>query len=333
MALALLERTTIGEVITTKPNLISVFSDTPISECLRILHEKNILAVPVFSKPEGSCIGIVDVFDIMRFTALGFFEDRIYNDELFEEFNFAGETAGDLIAKSAHSQDVFSLNYHESMLDALKLMSDHQIHRLLVRFSTHSPSHSRRDSLGSPNSSLTTSMISNSSSGSHYVFRLFTQTDAITYLYEKVPQIFNVELSKFQLSQAAERVVSICPHETALDGFLKMFDNGVNAVAVIEDDSYKIVANLSAADLLGITLDKLKFIKLPVLEYLKKRNELAVTRPVVCCTLDETLKNAIHKTLAAKVHRVWLVDEAQTLIGVLTFTDILRCFFALSTPA
>jgi hypothetical protein len=49
-----------------------------------------------------------------------------------------------------------------------------------------------------------------------------------------------------------------------------MFEHKVNAVAVVDISSGgKIVANLSASDLRGITADTLDNVKMPVLDYLQ----------------------------------------------------------------
>ncbi len=88
-----LESIRIQDVIENKQELVQVAADTPIAQCLEVLSKKRILSVPVLERKQNLFIGIVDVFDIMRFTALGFFEDKLYQDKLFEEFTFGDETA------------------------------------------------------------------------------------------------------------------------------------------------------------------------------------------------------------------------------------------------
>jgi len=304
----------VGHVIAQKRELIQVHSDTPISICLQTLNDHHILSVPVLNQQQGKYIGLLDMFDIMRFTALGFFEDRIYNDKLFEEFNFAEETAGDLIQKSAHSQNVFLLSWKESLLDAITLMNDHKLQRILVRFPAK--------------------LYDQDDKMSGYVLRNLSQADVVNYLFEKIPQVFDVQLSQVKelcgQQEDQQLVTSICVHQPALEGFLKMFDNEMTAIAVIEDAGSKIVANLSASDLRGLTVDRLKLVKLPVLEFLKQISGDGKVPGVVCCTLEETLKDAISKMIQQRLHQVWIVDDSGKSIGVVSLTHIIKLFFSLS---
>jgi len=304
----------VGHVIAQKRELIQVHSDTPISICLQTLNDHHILSVPVLNQQQGKYIGLLDMFDIMRFTALGFFEDRIYNDKLFEEFNFAEETAGDLIQKSAHSQNVFLLSWKESLLDAITLMNDHKLQRILVRFPAK--------------------LYDQDDKMSGYVLRNLSQADVVNYLFEKIPQVFDVQLSQVKelcgQQEDQQLVTSICVHQPALEGFLKMFDNEMTAIAVIEDAGSKIVANLSASDLRGLTVDRLKLVKLPVLEFLKQISGDGKVPGVVCCTLEETLKDAISKMIQQRLHQVWIVDDSGKSIGVVSLTQIIKLFFSLS---
>jgi len=304
----------VGHVIAQKRELIQVHSDTPISICLQTLNDHHILSVPVLNQQQGKYIGLLDMFDIMRFTALGFFEDRIYNDKLFEEFNFAEETAGDLIQKSAHSQNVFLLSWKESLLDAITLMNDHKLQRILVRFPAK--------------------LYDQDDKMSGYVLRNLSQADVVNYLFEKIPQVFDVQLSQVKelcgQQEDQQLVTSICVHQPALEGFLKMFDNEMTAIAVIEDAGSKIVANLSASDLRGLTVDRLKLVKLPVLEFLKQISGDGKVPGVVCCTLEETLKDAISKVIEQRLHQVWIVDDSGKSIGVVSLTQIIKLFFSLS---
>ena len=48
--------------------------------------------------------------------------------------------------------------------------------------------------------------------------------------------------------------------------------------------------------------------------------------PVFDVTLKSTLLHVIQKMLATRVHRMWVVDETDRLLGVVSLTDILSLF-------
>jgi CBS domain-containing protein len=132
-------------------------------------------------------------------------------------------------------------------------------------------------------------------------------------------------------------IVSLPSTDRTVDGFLKMFKTEVNAVAVV-DDQGKLIANLSASDLGGLSTKTIHTLSLPPLQFLElahSRNfvELSLTsssdkKPAVpvTCSPETHLTEVVEKLIGAKIHRVWVVDSAQRPIGVVTLTDILKSF-------
>jgi CBS domain-containing protein len=112
----------------------------------------------------------------------------------------------------------------------------------------------------------------------------------------------------------------------------------------------KLVASLSASDLRGVTSDEVDaLLLLPVLEFLQRRR---ATTPFTCnpsTTLhdvslntyiaalffefsfvnlrslvpDSALVQVMKSLVENKAHRLWIVDNEQKLLGVITLTDLL----------
>lgn len=64
-------------------------------------------------------------------------------------------------------------------------------------------------------------------------------------------------------------VTSIRASESAVNGFQKMYQKNVSAVAVLDDVTGALVANFSASDLRGLTHETIANVKLPVTEFLR----------------------------------------------------------------
>jgi predicted transcriptional regulator len=101
--------------------LIQVFTDTKVEEAANLMKEKKILAVPVFDRTKGQYVGILDMFDVMRFTALGFFEESVFNDNLFSNFQFETEEVGQIIARSTRSRRILVITKKVTLFTRLGL--------------------------------------------------------------------------------------------------------------------------------------------------------------------------------------------------------------------
>ncbi len=64
---------------------------------------------------------------------------------------------------------------------------------------------------------------------------------------------------------------------------------------------------------------------LPVEEFLKGRNQGRVKDPV-CVPRNATLFETARLTIERRIHRVWVVEPNGIPIGVVSLTDILKCF-------
>jgi len=103
----------------------------------------------------------------------------------------------------------------------------------------------------------------------------------------------------------------------------------IGAVPVVDEHS-KIIANFSMSDLRGMGRKDFGDLLLTVDQYLQKRKEQHVTyeRSLVPITVteNETLEQVVYKVVATRVHRVWLVDSANRVIGCVSLSDLMKAF-------
>ncbi|KAL2913992.1 hypothetical protein HK105_206442 [Polyrhizophydium stewartii] len=131
-----------------------------------------------------------------------------------------------------------------------------------------------------------------------------------------------------------KRVVTVRDTATALAAMRTMHQHGVPAVAIV-DATERLVATLSASDLRGITAASIETLINPVFEFLE-----AGRRSVGQLAADQmrtvspttTVEDAALQMLGAHIHRVWMVDDEDTPVGVLSFSDVLSLFVPESDP-
>jgi len=122
-------------------------------------------------------------------------------------------------------------------------------------------------------------------------------------------------------SLIGEDVVSHSKDHSMLSALLSCYNNGVNGLAVL-DEHGKIVGNLSASDLVGITSENIILLSLSVHNYLIYEGRQM--RPAVTVKATDTLEMVFLKIVAYKIHRVYVVDDNNTPIGVISLTDVIK---------
>jgi CBS domain-containing protein len=142
---------------------------------------------------------------------------------------------------------------------------------------------------------------------------------------------------------ASSSLIKISSKDTALAGFTLVYENQkTHAVAVVTGEETgegegRLLANISASDLRGITSDALPSLLLPIEEFLRRiswkinnGNEEEVEEKAdklphpVTCSSRATLGEVLEQIITAKVHRVWVVDSAQRPLHAITLEEILH---------
>ena len=119
-----------------------------------------------------------------------------------------------------------------------------------------------------------------------------------------------------------KELVVMKQNETAFEGYAKMRQHRILAVPIV-DENGKLLATLSNSHLRGLTPDNIENLKLPVLEFLSKiSNGKSNGHPVVATT-NTTFEQVLDKIVSHHLHRIWLVDQADKPIGVITLSDLL----------
>lgn len=119
-------------------------------------------------------------------------------------------------------------------------------------------------------------------------------------------------------------VLSVPPETCAIDTFRLMDNKHISGVAII-DNSGHTVANTSSRDL------KL-FVKNPargiltrnITDFLKELRQNGEETPVITCTEDDTLADALFKICSSNVHRIYVLDSKGFTQRVITLTDVMK---------
>jgi len=126
-----------------------------------------------------------------------------------------------------------------------------------------------------------------------------------------------------------EQPVSLTEDRPAIEGFELMHRNQVSGIAIV-DGRGALTATLSATDLSFALSEDLELIGdsifLPVHVFLQQHSVSGVARPPVTVTRNSTVEEVVRKMAARRVHRLWVVDEEQRPLKVVTPFEVFALF-------
>jgi len=121
-------------------------------------------------------------------------------------------------------------------------------------------------------------------------------------------------------------VIQVPIHTPAITAFKMMAQNRVGGVPVI-GVAGTVVANISARDIRAVLSSPSLYatLYLPLSSYLSIANEdrVDVMTPAITCHPSATLKHVIKQLYVSHIHRMYIVDEKQHLINVISLTDVI----------
>jgi len=90
------------------------------------------------------------------------------------------------------------------------------------------------------------------------------------------------------------------------------------------DNSGKLIANISASNIKGMTRANIQLLYRPLTDFLARDRKRGWWQLPVTTTLDTTLQDVLVQFVAAKVHRMYIVDNEDKPIGEVSISDIVR---------
>jgi len=114
------------------------------------------------------------------------------------------------------------------------------------------------------------------------------------------------------------QLVQASAEDNLLSCLRRMALEDVIALPIV-DEAGKLVANLSASDLRGVTADSLAAVILqPAIDFVRSPG-----RPVIVAQKSSRFGEVLQLLNNNHIHRVWIVDEQGKPVGVVSLSDIL----------
>jgi len=300
----MLQSTTINDIVPQRKVYVCYDTDT-LQDALKTLSAYNILSLPVLESKTKKFLGFVDMLDIVSHV-VHIHEEMPENDSEIDNYSmlrykdvqFLYQQIGQIIDLSG-TNPVCNVHGESPLFECIGLFQK-GVHRVAVISSY----------------GITENILSQSD-----VIRfLISKLDSYLDIFEKtVRETFNI---------ANKTIISVQSNEATIKAFKIIHDNKISAVAVV-DENGKLIGNLSASDLKGaVTTDDdegaetFGSLLLPVTTFLQQGGMSKL--PVATCFLSSSLSFVLLKIMALHVHRLWIVDESEKPIGIISLTDIMQ---------
>jgi len=312
------------ELITVKPT-------NTVEEVLKLLNDNTIVSVPVIdenlkpgelNKNGTPFLGIVSVIDLITAFA---FQPVFSTYDTDSGLNEIKEETFSTITEAQRRVLNAPVSKYLGLSDETKTLwcfdEKDPVNKLLDVFSV----------------GVHRILVSHKSATTPY-WSFLSQTDVLRYLkvqsyrrQSQVGEIFLSRLTDLKLvgnnSSGGEekKIKTIAENSSAITGFRQMISNNELSALPIVNDKGQLMGTLSSSDFRGIGLDNFKNSLLPVNRFIvlsrggKKQHQLTVRS-------DEVLSSVVDKLLLRGVHRVWVVDQDNKPIEVVSLTDIIRTF-------
>eukprot|EP00741_Cyanophora_paradoxa_P014243 tig00020800_g13738.t1 len=319
---ALLDSPTVG---TVKPgSLVEVRQDSSVQTALKTLDEHKIHALAVYDestaggfmglggKKRKRYVGIVSIHDLLAFAMIhpladpsssrgGDLSEASIKKMLKENSEFLKLPVRKAMESTARGPTLWMCEAHDLLADVVRAFAT-GAHRAMVRYG---PPDADEASVARPT-------------------RMVSQTDIARYLIANanaLPEHMD-RCTAFEAS--TKNPFCIRSRDRAIEGFRVMHDKNIRAVGVIDEDTKKLVANLSASDLRKVDKETIGNLNYPVTFFLNKAWG-AIRQPVACGDRT-TIREALQIMLQQHLHRIWVVSPTGEPLGVLSLTDVIRVF-------
>uniref|UniRef100_A0A0D6R3W3 CBS domain-containing protein n=1 Tax=Araucaria cunninghamii TaxID=56994 RepID=A0A0D6R3W3_ARACU len=345
--------TRVKEIVKYKRRLVEVPYTASVGDTLNVLLANNILAVPVAAPPGqwigagGSMIlesdkatgairkhyiGMVSMLDILVHLA------ESESDDVGA--NLMAVPVSSIIGHCLEGLSLWTVSPNTSVLDVMEPLSK-GIHRALVPLESHQDH-------------VAVLELKETSPG----YRMLTQMDIVQFLKlhsNKLKSFMSTSVG--QLGAVHSGVFAVPANMQVASAVKCMQNTSLNAVAIVEGsvdsqqgpmlitgEGRRLVGTFSSSDLRGCPLGMLQSqLSLSVFEFTEKNkgeqfeynpgaaaSAAALTsitpgsRPLVTCLFTSALEEVISKAVNYHIHRVWVVDEVGSLVGLVALTDMLR---------
>lgn len=286
-----------------KSRLVLIGDLQPLDKALQRMNRHRIISVPVLDESTRQIRGVLDVQDVIHY--LSDLLEQPLNQALNLRWDFSVKDCGSLldIAKKP-----FIFSNQSNLWDILQYLAKGQERALVVDKPTepHELTSEEGDVVG-----------------------MIVQMDFIRFLSQhnawlRMHPKFDVPLNQaMDLNNLSEKVVTITPNDFTYLAFRRMNESNVRGVAVVDDEG-RIIANLSASNIRGISRRNFQVLRFPLGEFLRRDRRVGWWQTPIYVKATDPFGLVFFQFAATGLHRLYILDNNNKPTHVIVPADILK---------
>jgi len=150
------------------------------------------------------------------------------------------------------------------------------------------------------------------------VMSVVSQSLVVKFLADHLGQVGRAGSKSLRdLHLGVKKVVTVDESAKAIEGYRLMDANKLESIAVVGADG-KLVAQLSASDLRGLSKELFAALDRRISDFTGKAKRVSTCQP------DTKLRDVVKQLATGSLHRLWIVDKDQRPIGVVSLGDVMK---------
>lgn len=287
-----------------RKRLVLTGDNQPLDKALQHLNRHKITSIPIINEQNGNIKGMLECLDIVNYLC------AILDSEGFgtARWDFILKNTGQLLDESKKRTVVMS--NQASMYEALKELAKGESRVMVVdsNCQTHVQNGEEQNILGIFSQADITRFLS----CNPYWLKLFPNS-------KKSLRELNI------LDNANQQVLSVNQNSLTREAFKKMIDNNTSGICVV-DDQGRLVANLSASNVRGLSRRNFQLLNKPIFEFLQRDRRRGWWTMPICLSEDETLDKCVLQFYSTGVHQMYICDAQGKPQYVVDLTDVIKQF-------
>jgi CBS-domain-containing membrane protein len=272
----------------SRSSLVRVDPTASVGDALKTFNTEKVLSCPIANTNGADVWGFLDLFDLLSYLL------QLWDDNEHAETNgiaklgekFLNHKVQDLTGRS--DNDAYAA-----------VIAEEHAHRLVRLFGLGVHRVAQLDLHGT-------------------MTNVISQSDVVKYLHAHI-NLFGEQANKpiNELNMiATDKLVVAQADQSAISAFKLISDNLVSAVPIVDKDG-TLAGTLSVSDL-RLIQDDLSPLLLSVLQY----KSIQEPRPAIVCASTTTLGSVVATLANSNVHRVWVTDDRQRPVSVISITNV-----------
>jgi 5'-AMP-activated protein kinase, regulatory gamma subunit len=167
------------------------------------------------------------------------------------------------------------------------------------------------------------------------VLACITYTNILEHLvthFREQRRLFDDSVTDLRIGTYGSDLVTVSPQQTLAEALESMYEHSLSALPVIDPVSRKVLGVYSRSDITFLTKatdaeDAVRNLDLPLSEILaQSRQDVTTPDALRTCSPSHTLQAIFESFAHVRFHRLFIVDQEDRLLGVVSAKDLVAYF-------